>query len=616
MKQPVRLTSLKRRKLQYGVIDARVKDVVRRRAVQWELCRRSPHYFLSTFYYTLDRNAADKVRKFPDFMRDQRWHYIRVMLDQIQQENLIITLKSRRMLGSLITIGWYLWETMFLEARFTIFSRRKESDAEELLAYLRKSYKRLPPWMKALRPSSAEHKENKGRFVVSIPDRNTGEMIENVVQAVSAAGDEGRGETLTGVLADETAFQKEIADSVTAQIIALKGEATDMGDRHFISVTTVNGKNEVYKMSYDLDESGITSDMDGSGEGRHDLMPGLATWKNGINKFRILRLHYTADPSKRSAEWKTNAHAGITESRWKREYEIDFSANDGVVVYSAFDFDKHTVTGLGFKVLKHDKSLPLYRMFDFGYRRPACIFSQIGNDGRWYILAEFLGNNLPFFIFKNLMFHVSGVLERILETPDRARIDMTEKISQGRIENYRKLADIPVFNGCKQFYDAVDLHHGKQHNDKSGYETSISMLKRVRRVDSSLVHIKEKERPRTEGVDLVRQLLEQDRIVIDDQRCPILVEGMQSGYVYTDKEGSTQKELPDGDDFYSHLMDCMRYGAVNFFEFAEENKVVEFMREPSNEDFFNDPAYREMAEIRDLDDGKMAAYQEAAVSYG
>ena len=64
--------------------------------------------------------------------------------------------------------------------------------------------------------------------------------------------------------------------------------------------------------------------------------PGVSTWKNphGIT---IFRLHYSADPDK-TAEWAAKQKAAMTnEADYEQEYEINFSAKLGTLIYQLHD---------------------------------------------------------------------------------------------------------------------------------------------------------------------------------------------------------------------------------------------------------------------------------------
>lgn len=60
---------------------------------------------------------------------------------------------------------------------------------------------------------------------------------------------------------------------------------------------------------------------------------GLQIWRNSGNGMCVCRLHYSADPNKRSEEWLIEAKAGLSEGRYKKEYEIEWDALDGQKVF-------------------------------------------------------------------------------------------------------------------------------------------------------------------------------------------------------------------------------------------------------------------------------------------
>ena len=119
---------------------------------------------------------------------------------------------------------------------------------------------------------------------------------------------------------------------------------------------------------------------------------------------RLLRAYVT----------EMNLHIGA-ESDFKREMEIDFGAGAGIRVFPIFTEKRHTAQGLGYDGIQYRSELPMYRCWDFGWKKPATLISQIGEDMKWYILAELQGKYIPFYIFRSLIFHVCGVLERIYE---------------------------------------------------------------------------------------------------------------------------------------------------------------------------------------------------------
>jgi hypothetical protein len=61
----------------------------------------------------------------------------------------------------------------------------------------------------------------------------------------------------------------------------------------------------------------------------------------------VVRVHYSADPDKDPArngkEWYAHARKGVTERDWRKEYEIDYRALGGKLVFPEFDPSIHLV---------------------------------------------------------------------------------------------------------------------------------------------------------------------------------------------------------------------------------------------------------------------------------
>jgi hypothetical protein len=61
---------------------------------------------------------------------------------------------------------------------------------------------------------------------------------------------------------------------------------------------------------------------------------------NKVNRFAVMQIHYTADPDKRSEEWKmrmaSRMPGGLGGADWRRYMEIDWSIRKGEPVFSEF----------------------------------------------------------------------------------------------------------------------------------------------------------------------------------------------------------------------------------------------------------------------------------------
>jgi len=62
-------------------------------------------------------------------------------------------------------------------------------------------------------------------------------------------------------------------------------------------------------------------------------MQGVRDWRNPSNGARIVEIHYTADPKKRSQKWQQEMRSQLDPMGVKREYEIDWGILKGKPVY-------------------------------------------------------------------------------------------------------------------------------------------------------------------------------------------------------------------------------------------------------------------------------------------
>jgi len=113
---------------------------------------------------------------------------------------------------------------------------------------------------------------------------------------------------------------------------------------------------------------------------------GLREWTTDAG-FHVLQIHYTADPDKRSEEWKRQARQGLDDLGWDREFELNWSSVEGLPVFRhAWESEVHVAK----TPLAYLPEIPVVRGWDFGLM-PACVFSQFTPGGRWNVLAEVQG---------------------------------------------------------------------------------------------------------------------------------------------------------------------------------------------------------------------------------
>ena len=116
-------------------------------------------------------------------------------------------------------------------------------------------------------------------------------------------------------------------------------------------------------------------------------MKGVKVWTNPRNKFRVLRLHRSADPRKRGKAWIDESRAGLPYTDWLREYEIRWKSFQGKAVFLE---DWNPNFHVSEEPLEYDPGIPIIRGWDFGLS-PACLFAQLRAGGRLLILKELIG---------------------------------------------------------------------------------------------------------------------------------------------------------------------------------------------------------------------------------
>jgi len=117
--------------------------------------------------------------------------------------------------------------------------------------------------------------------------------------------------------------------------------------------------------------------------------PGVTEWRNPRNGFFVTRLHYTADPQKRSRDWKEQNAKNLSLRAWKREYEIDWTSPEGEPVIPEFDASLHT------RELSPTRDRRLLRFWDFGAVSPVVLFAQLSPYAQLLVVRELCPFNCP-----------------------------------------------------------------------------------------------------------------------------------------------------------------------------------------------------------------------------
>jgi phage terminase large subunit len=160
------------------------------------------------------------------------------------------------------------------------------------------------------------------------------------------------------------------------------------------------------------------------------------------------------------------------------------------------------------------------RMWDFGMRRPACVFCSMDHRGRLKVHQSVLGNNelADVFIKRMLMLHTMN------------------------------------FASAPNVMDFGDPAAAQQKDTGSTLQVLHEAGIQLRFMRSKI----------GDGVDATKRLLTQliegkPAVEFDRAGCNILIDGMNGGYA----KDANGKPIKDG--FYEHVMDAFRYGVINLY---------------------------------------------------
>lgn len=268
---------------------------------------------------TLD--ATGGVKPLPD------WPFVRRLAGAMDRDRILLVAKSRQMLATWTACGWMLHRSLRDEAGIYLLLSKGARDSGELVKRLKVIVNGLNDELRGdIRVKSEEVVLPSGSRILALP------ATEDAVRMHSPAA----------VLWDEMAFTPHSDEIWTAV-----KPAVDSGGR-FIGVSTPNGTDNIF----------------------YELFTDPA---NGFGKFT---LHWREHP-KRDDKWRAEAGRGLSEARWRQEYEIDFNvlANR---VYDEFDPAVH--------LLPHPFVPPkgagiLLRGLDFGFRRPFAVWAHFSVEG-------------------------------------------------------------------------------------------------------------------------------------------------------------------------------------------------------------------------------------------
>ncbi len=433
--------------------------------------------------------ATQEIRPFP-----LDWEVHRELFDAIDNNTIVQVNKSRQVMFSWCIALDSLWECHRAVQWDRIFGAKVNSigdrEAQEVMSRCHFMHDHLPGWLKN-KPVKANESLLSFANGINIGAYPTTKKI-------------GRGFTVTKHWMDELAYL-EWAYETWGSVSPTLGEKSKA-----ILGSTPNGE---FNLHYDLWQQA----------------------KTGRSNHKTLEIHYSRIPG-RDAAWKEREMKSgkyPREEDWLREQELSFVGFAGKRVYPNFDRVTHCrkinfVPG---------KDQVVYRGWDFGFHRPACVWLWKNGADQWCELHEFMGEDM-----------------------------YTEQLARRVIE-----ISLAKFPGC-QFRDYGDPAGRQLKSSQSSAlpsekseTTDFAIVAAVGKELGHPIHIQPSSNNIRTGIETVRRLLAlradgQAGFLIDPDACPISMNGFLGGYHYANKD--VPDETPFKDGKHDHIKDAERYVLV------------------------------------------------------
>lgn len=447
-----------------------------------EFYKNNLYRYFEDLVWTLDEydTTGTPIKKYPI----KEWPYLKNIIDNVHSEKWLYIWKSRQIMATWTILAYCLWILLFHPGKKIAIQSKKEKDANELLKRMQVIYDRLPSWKPVAEWSNC-HIECK----------------ENLSDAygVPSGGDQMRQYSFSFIFSDEIGFQ----DDLELTFGAVK-PIVDAGGRFVACTTPPREKNFAYSLL-----------------------------KNPL--FKVLTIHYSLRPD-RGESWVAKAKIGTNPDDWNREYELMVTEAGARRIFAPFVSTLHINQNL-----IYSKDLTLFRIWDFGFHRPAVLFGQIDQQDRGNVLREVLGKDELIDVFADRIvgftnIHFPGAT--IQDICDPAGVAVGDKVEK----------------------------------------TSIQIL------NSKHIHPRYCKVNDEEGFNIIRKKLTYDvggrKALQFHPMVEILIDAMLFGAIYG-RDGIT----PHGDgldetgnkekDYYLHLVDCLKYWLANIYTVRGDKKIVD-----------------------------------------
>lgn len=145
----------------------------------------------------------------------------------------------------------------------------------------------------------------------------------------------------------------------------------------------------------------------------------------------LVTLHWWCQAHRRNRKWYDAMRAKFdSEFEFEQEFGINWAAGSGTAYFPEFVRRGPAAYTAAAPGLYPD--LPIFRGWDFGTSRPACVWGQIDESGRVWVMREIAPTNIDIHQFRDLVLYLSGQLQyEQLEKRDHQRaIQIVNEINE------------------------------------------------------------------------------------------------------------------------------------------------------------------------------------------